>query len=113
MNRIYKLKNGDSIGVVNSKNNGILIKNNNDTLKVLEIKEQCSNLYIKNITESEVIGFVLTILLENNSLEIKENKENSELIGKLLDNEFKKLLGDSKLDVVNTEFQVITTYEKE
>lgn len=113
MNKIYKLKNGDSIRIVNSKNNGILVKNNNDTLKILEIKEEYSNLYIKNVTESEIIGFVLTILLENNSLEIKENKENSEIISKLLDNEFKRLLGDSKLDIVNTEFQVITTYEKE
>lgn len=103
------------ISIINSNNKGILIKNENNILKVIEIQEKYANTHIITLSVSELNSFVLTTLLENNSLEIKNNNENSNLINKLIENQFNKICGKSYngLDILNIEFQAITYYEKE
>lgn len=114
MEKVIKLKKGEKICIINTKNEGLLIKNENNILKVIEAKEKYANTYIKELSDSELNSFVLTTLLENNSCDIKNNKENSNLISKLLENHFDKICGNkyNGLDILDIEFQAITYYEK-
>lgn len=115
MEKVLKLKKGEKISIINSNNRGILIKNENNILKVTETKNKFANTKIKRLSNSELTSFVLSTLLENNSCEIKGNKENNSLISKLLENQFNKICGKNYngLDILDIEFQAITYYEKE
>lgn len=115
MENVLKLKKGEKISIINSKNEGVVIKNENNILKVSETKKEYANIHIKKLSDSELNSFVLTTLLENNSCEIKNNKENNNLISKLLENQFNKICGKNYngLDILDIEFQAITYYEKE
>lgn len=115
MEKVLKLNKGDKICIVNSKNEGVLIKNEDNILKIKETNNKCANIHIKKLSDSELNSFVLTTLLENNSLEIKNDKENNCLINKLLEKQFNKICGKNYngLDILDIEFQAITYYEKE
>jgi len=112
MSRILKLNKGDKVTIVNSNNNGVLIENRDNVLNVKEINNQDETIYIKSLTDSEIISYALTILLENNSTEIKINKSNKKIITQLLENQFNNISGNIKNDVIDMEFQAITYYEK-
>lgn len=111
--KILKLNSGEDICIVNSNNGGVYIKNINDRLNIEELKTlDTSNLCINKLSLSELTSFILSILLDNNSLEIKDNKI-SELITKLLYYQYDMISGDCHNDILDMSFQVITHYGKE
>lgn len=112
--KILKLKEGESISVINSNNGGVFIKNKNNILYVENIDNLEENIYIKDITKDELTSFILTCLLENNSLNLKKSNQNCKLITKLLENQFNIICGNNynDLDIKCIKFQAITYYEK-
>lgn len=115
-NKALKLNDGESISIFNSDTSRINIKSIDGKLNIKEINcNENSNIFINKLNISEITTFVLSILLENNCLGIKNNNEDRELVSKLLENQFKKACGKNYngLDISYIEFQVITHYEKE
>lgn len=115
MEKVLKLGKGDKLSVLNENNEGILITNKGNTLKIIETNKKYENTYIKELSNSEIISYVLTTLLENNSIEIRGNDNNNQLISKLLENQFSNIGGKEfqTRDVLSMKFMVVTCYEKE
>ena len=108
--KILKLNNNEEITILGTNKNGISIKNINNILNVenLENISIKDNYYIKDVNFTELNSFVIVKLLENNDM----NKNDSELLMKLLENHYNYLCGKSYSsdDIEEMYFQCITHY---
>lgn len=108
MENILKLKKGEKISIVNSKNEGILIRNENDILKVTETKKEYTNVYIYNAELVEIMNYVFAYLLE----EYNKISLNNKSISKILDNYYNSFIGkeNNSKDINKIEFQIISYF---
>lgn len=108
MENILELKKGERISIINSRNEGVLIKNENNILKVTETKKECANIHIYNAELIEIINYVFAYLLEDyNRLDI-----NNKSISTLLNNYYNLFLGkeNNNNDINKIQFQIISYF---
>lgn len=108
MENILELKKGERISIINSRNEGVLIKNENNILKVTETKKECANIHIYNAELIEIINYVFAYLLEDyNRLDI-----NNKSISTLLNNYYNLFLGkeNNNKDINKIQFQIISYF---
>lgn len=108
MENILKLKKGETISIINSKNEGVLIRNENNVLKVTKTKKEYSNIRIYNAELVEIMNYVFAYLLE----EYNKISMNNKSISTILDNYYDLFLGkeNNSKDINKIEFQIISHF---
>lgn len=108
MENILKLKKGETISIINSKNEGILIRNENNILKVTKTKKEYANIHIYNAELVEIMNYVFAYLLE----EYNKISMNNKSISTILNNYYDLFLGkeNNNRDVNKIEFQIISHF---
>ena len=108
MENILKLKKGETISIINSKNEGVLSRNENNVLKVTKTKKEYSNIHIYNAELVEIMNYVFAYLLE----EYNKISMNNKSISTILDNYYDLFLGkeNNSKDINKIEFQIISHF---